>query len=148
MNESRSADWQNGWLTGLIDGEGFIHVHYRKNRNTTHPRLRIYSTTKPIIEEAYRIMGVRPYVRRDHGIVHGWYAQASEWKAVEILRTIGPLLTEPSKKCRALTILDIFSKSGSIPGRHPSSEIFEQCPPPTRLRFPEKDIKRDVPASL
>ena len=148
MNESRSADWQNGWLTGLIDGEGFIHVHYRKNRNTTHPRLRIYSTTKPIIEEACRIMGVRPYVRRDHGIVHGWYAQASEWKAVEILRTIGPLLTEPSKKCRALTILDIFSKSGSIPGRHPSSEIFEQCPPPTRLRFPEKDIKRDLPASL
>ena len=97
-----------------------------------------YSTTKLIIEEACRIMGVRPYVRRDHGIVHGWYAQASEWKAVEVLRAIGPSLTEPSKKCRALTILDIFRNSGSIPGRHPSYELFEDCPPPTRLRFPRR----------
>jgi hypothetical protein len=138
VNEERSLDWDSGWLTGLIDGEGFIHVHYRKNRDTTHPRLRIYSTTKQIIDEACRIMGVNPYVRRDHGKVLGWYAQASEWKAVQILSAIGPLLTEPSKRCRALTILEIFSESGSIPGRHPSAELFEKCPPPTRLRSPRK----------
>ena len=48
-DKQENSDWQQGWLTGLIDGEGFIHVHYRKNRNTTHPRLRIYCTTKAII---------------------------------------------------------------------------------------------------
>ncbi len=127
-----------GWLTGLIDGEGFIHVHYRKNRDTTHPRMRIYSTTKAIIDEACRIMQVNPYVRRDHGVVRGWYAQASESKALQILRVIAPYLTEPSKKCRAVTILKVFSTGGSIPGRHPSAEVFSCCPPPTRLRLPRK----------
>jgi len=132
--EERSEDWQWGWLAGLIDGEGFIHVHYRKNRDTTHPRLRVYSTTKAIIDEACRIMGVRHYARRDHGVLKGWYAQASELKALEILRRVGPHLTEPSKRCRALTILKVFGGSGSIPGLHRSAEVFAHCPPPTRLR--------------
>ena len=136
--QSERAEFEKGWLTGLIDGEGFIHVHYRKNRDTTHPRLRIYSTTKPIIDEACRIMQVNPYARRDHGKLVGWYAQASESKAVQILSVIAPHLTEPSKKCRALTILKVFSDGGSIPGRHPSSEVFAHCPPPTRLRPPRK----------
>jgi intein/homing endonuclease len=138
MLEQQSEDWQWGWLAGLIDGEGFIHVHYRKNRDTTHPRLRVYSTTRAIIDEACRIMGVNPYVRRDHGKLVGWYAQASELKAIEILRRIGLLLTEPSKRCRAMTILRVFSKSGSIPGKHRSAEVFKHCPPPTRLRTPRE----------
>ena len=45
---------------GLVDWEGFIHVHYRKDRDTTHPRIRIYSIAKAIIQEACRIMGARP----------------------------------------------------------------------------------------
>ena len=98
--------------------------------------MRIYSTTKPIIDEACRVMGVRPYVRRDHGVLKGWYAQASEAKAVEILRKLGPFLTESSKRCRALTILKVFSYGGSMPGRHPSAEVFKDRPPPTRLRKP------------
>ncbi|HYC12339.1 MAG TPA: hypothetical protein VEC02_06755 [Nitrososphaerales archaeon] len=32
-----------------------------------YPRLRIYETVKPIIDEAALIMGVNPYPRRDHG---------------------------------------------------------------------------------
>ena len=136
-----SEDWQWGWLAGLVDGEGFIHVHYRKNRDSTHPRMRIYSTTKAIIDEACRIMDVKPYVRRDHGVLKGWYAQATDLKAVAILRRIGPFLTEPSKRCRALTILKVFSNGGSIPGRHPSAEVFKHCPPPTRLRIPKIVIR-------
>jgi len=130
------SEFEKGWLTGLIDGEGFIHVHYRKNRDTTHPRMRIYSTTKPIIDEACRILQVNPYARRDHGKLLGWYAQVSEWKSVLVLRIIASHLTEPSKKCRAMTILKVFRNSGSIPGRHPSAEVFSHCPPPTRLRLP------------
>ncbi len=132
------TEFEVGWLTGLVDGEGFVHVHYRKNRNATHPRMRIYSTTKPIIDEACRIMHVNPYVRRDGGKVVGWYAEASEWKAVQLLRLVAPHLTEPSKKCRSLTILEIFCDGGSIPGKHPSAEVFSHCPPPTRLRLPRK----------
>jgi hypothetical protein len=136
-----------GWLTGLIDGEGFIHVHYRKNRDTTHPRLRIYCTTKEIITEACRIMGVNPYPRRDHGKLLGWYAQVSERRAIMVLRIIAPHLTEPSKRCRAMRILQIFGESGSISGRHPSAEFFEGCPPPTRLRKPPEAYKSSLTAT-
>lgn len=103
--------------------------------------MRIYSTTKAIVDEACRIMEVRPYVRRDHGVLKGWYAQATDLRAVAILRRIGPYLTEPSKRCRALTILKVFSRSRSIPGRHPSAEVFKHCPPPTRLRTPKIVIR-------
>lgn len=99
-----------GWLTGLIDGEGFIHVHYRKNRNTTHPRLRIYCTTREITEEACRIMGVNPSPRRDHGVLLGWYAKVSEQKAMKVLRIIAPHLTEPTKRCRAVRIVAVFGE--------------------------------------
>ena len=75
----------------MMDGEGFIHVHYRKNRNTTHPRLRIYSTTKEIIAEACRLLGINPYPRRDHGRLVGWYAQISELKAIGVLSMIAPI---------------------------------------------------------
>jgi hypothetical protein len=119
-----------------MDGEGFIHVHYRKNRNTTHPRLRIYCTTKEIISEACRILGVNPYPRRDDGKLLGWYAQISELKAIMVLRIIAPHLTEPSKRCRAERILSIFGNSGTIYGLHRSIDFFKGCPPPTRLRRP------------
>jgi len=36
----------------LVDGEGFVHIRYRSDRGTMYPRLRIYGTTKPIINEA------------------------------------------------------------------------------------------------
>jgi hypothetical protein len=138
VNTDVREAFETGWLTGLIDGEGFVHVHYRKNRDTTHPRMRIYSTTKGIIDEACRIMKVNPYARNDHGKISGWYAQVSDLKAVRILQVVGPHLTEPSKKCRAMTILRVFRERGSIRGRHPSAEVFVHCPPPTRLRSPRK----------
>lgn len=146
MKGMGNEDWENGWLTGLMDGEGFIHVHYRKNRDTTHPRLRIYSTTKEIILEACRIMDVKLYPRRDHGKLVGWYAQASEAKALKVLGSIAPFLTEPSKRCRARKILEIFGDEGSIEGRHPSAELFVDCPPPTRLRESAKEYKRRIVA--
>ena len=36
----------------MVDGEGFVHIRYRSDRGTMYPRLRIYGTTKPIINEA------------------------------------------------------------------------------------------------
>jgi len=131
----------------LIDGEGFIHVHYRKNRDTTHPRLRIYCTTKEIVSEACRIMGVNPYPRRDHGRLLGWYAQVSEQRAIKVLHIIAPHLTEPSKRCRAMRILKVFGENGSVNGRHPSAEFFEGCPPPTRLRKPPEAYKSSLQAT-
>jgi len=128
-----------GWLTGLVDGEGFIHVHYRKNRDTTHHDSG-YCTTKEIISEAFRIMGINPYPRRDHGRLLGWYAQVSERKAMLVLRMLAPHLTEPSKRCRALRIMCVRRRRG-IPGRHPSTEFFEGCPPLTRLRKPPEAYK-------
>ena len=124
----------------MIDGEGAIHVHCRKNRCTTHPRLRIYSTTKEIVSEAAKIMGTNPFPRRDHGMLLGWYAQASERKALKVLRIVAPHLTEPSKRCRANKILKVFGNVGSITGMYPSAKFFAGCPPPTRLRKPPKRI--------
>ncbi|MBI3840348.1 MAG: hypothetical protein HY297_00055 [Thaumarchaeota archaeon] len=89
------------------------------------PESEFYCTTKEIIIEACRIMGVNPYPRRDHGLLLGWYAQASELKAIRILRIIAPHLTEPSKRCRAERILEVFGDCGSIRGRIPSAEFFE-----------------------
>ncbi len=40
-----------------------------------------------------------------------------------------------------MTILKVFSETGSIPGRHPSAEVFKHCPPPTRLRTPKIVIR-------
>jgi hypothetical protein len=120
----------------LMDGEGFIHVHYRKNRDTTHPRLRIYSTTKEIVIEACRLLAIKPYPRRDHGKLVGWYAQVSELKAIRVLSLIAPHLTEPSKRCRAQRILNGFGDSGTMHGLHRSIDFFKGCPPPTRLRRP------------
>jgi hypothetical protein len=133
-------EFDKGWLTGLIDGEGCIHVRYRSDRNTMYPRLRIYATSKPIIDEAARIMGVNPFPRRDHGKLVGWYATVSHRKALRVLRVVAPFLFEPSKKCRARKILDTFGEIGTIHTRSTASEFFRDCPPPTRLRNPPRNI--------
>jgi hypothetical protein len=128
------TDHEIGYLVGLIDGEGCVHVYYSKRDNLTFPRLRIYCTSKSIIDEACRIMRVKPNVRRDHGKLVGWYGQVSGAKAVRLMHIIAPLINDGSKKCRALTILKVFEKKGSIRERHRSAEIFAGCPPPARSR--------------
>ena len=126
--------FERGWLTGLIDGEGFVNVRYRKDRGTIFPRIRIYCTSKPIIDEAARIMGVNPFPRRDHGIFKGWYVSASHQKALQVIRRIGPFLKDPSKKCRAEKILRSFENVATIKGNQTAAEFFSECPLPTRWR--------------
>jgi hypothetical protein len=140
MPEPRSKDWDEGWLTGLVDGEGFIHIRYRSDRSTMYPRLRISGTSKPIIDEAARIMNVYSYPRRDHGKLVGWYASVSHRKALKVLGCIGPYLMDPSKKCRAKKILDTFGEVGTVHGRLATPEFFRDCPPPTRIRPPRRVI--------
>jgi hypothetical protein len=125
-----------GWLAGLVDGEGFIHIRYRSDRGTMYPRMRIYGTTKPIIDEAARLMGMNPFPRRDHGVLVGWYASVSHRKALRVLRIILPYLRDPSKKCRGARILETFGEVGTVHGRLSTPEFFADCPPPTRLRKP------------
>ena len=133
-------EFSRGWLTGLIDGEGCIHVRYRSDRNTMYPRLRIYVTSKPIIDEAARIMGVNPFPRGDHGKQVGWYATVSHRKALRVLRVVAPLLLDPSKRCRARRILETFRDVGTIHIRSTAAEFFRDCPPPTRIRNPPRRI--------
>jgi len=98
------------------------------------PRIRIYCTSKPIIYEAGRIMGVNPFPRRDHGVFKGWYVSASHQKALKILRRIAPHLKDPSKKCRSEKILRTFVDVATLKGKLTVAEFFAECPPPTRLR--------------
>jgi hypothetical protein len=128
------GEFEKGWLTGLVDGEGCIFVSYSKMADSTHPCLRIYCTSKPIIERACRLLNANPFPRRDHGKVIGWNASVRGRKAVEIMRAIGPHLLDPSKKCRALTILKVFDGRVTIKGKHPSPKVFAHCPPPVRFR--------------
>jgi len=134
MSTPSGSEFETGYLAGLVDGEGYIYVHYVRGSDRTYPDLRIYCTSRSIIEGACRIMGVNPLVRRDHGRVVGWIAAVQGKKAIAIIRRITPCLTEASKRCRALTILRIFGAVASVSGKHPSSEVFAACPPPTRLR--------------
>lgn len=143
MKGMGNEDWENGWLTGLVDGEGFITIRYRSDRETMFPRIRIYCTVKPILDRAGWIMGVNPFPRRDYGKLVGWYVSASHQKALKVLREIGPLLTEPSKKCRAMKILREFGNKGTIGGKAAAAEFFKDCPPPTRLRNPPKNISSE-----
>ena len=124
-----------------MDGEGFIHIRYRSDRRTMYPRLRIYGTTRPIIDEAARLMGVNPFPRRDHGVLVGWYASVSHRKALRVLRVILPYLRDPSKKCRGEKILDTFGDVGTVHGGLSTPEFFRDCPPPTRLRTPKTVIR-------
>ena len=121
-------------MAGLVDGEGFVHIRYRSDRGTMYPRLRIYGTTKPIIDEAARLMGVNAWPRRDHGVLVGWYASVSHLKALSVMRMILPYLRDPSKKCRVKKILDSFGNVGTIKGNLSTPEFFRDCPPPTRIR--------------
>jgi hypothetical protein len=123
-----------GWLAGLVDGEGFINIRYRKDRGTMFPRIRIYCTSRPIIDEAGRIMNVNPFPRRDHGVFKGWYVSASHQKALKVLRRITPYLKDPSKKCRAEKILQTFVDVATLKGKMTVAEFFAECPPPTRFR--------------
>jgi hypothetical protein len=125
---------ETGWLAGLVDGEGFIGIRFRKDRGTVFPRLRVYCTSKPIVEEAGRIMGVKPFPRRDHGVFKGWYVSVSHQKALRFIRRIAPYLKDPSKKCRAEKILKSFGVVATIHGSVPSDEFFKECPLPTRWR--------------
>jgi len=125
---------ETGWLAGLVDGEGFINIRYRKDRGTDFPRLRIYGTSKPIIDEASRIMTVKAFPRRDHGKLLGWYASVSHQKALRVLRRIRPYLRDPSKRCRTEKILRTFGDIATIKGNQTVAEFFAGCPPPTRLR--------------
>jgi hypothetical protein len=138
MGESKGREWDEGWLTGLVDGEGFINIRYRSDRGTMFPRLRIYCTTKPILDRAGRIMGVAPFPRRDHGKLLGWYVSVSHQKALKVLRIIGQDLAEPSKRCRAAKILSTFGQMGTIKGKQTVAEFFKECPPPVRLRTPRR----------
>jgi len=134
---AESREFETGYLAGLVDGEGCIFVSHRKPNDRTYPRLRIFSTSKPIVDGAGRIMGVNPYPRRDHGKLVGWYVSAEGGKTVEVVHNIASHLTDPSKRCRAFTILKVFDTVVSIQGRHPSAEVFAHCPPPVRLRAQE-----------
>jgi hypothetical protein len=135
------SDVQKGWLCGLVDGEGYIHIRYRSDRDTMYPRLRIFVKSTPIIITAARLMVVNPYARRSHGKQLGWYASVSHLKALKVLRLIAPHLLEPSKKCRARKILDRFGNIGSIQSRLITSEFFAGCPPPARIRTYRRIIK-------
>jgi hypothetical protein len=146
---SGSAEFEEfdiGYLAGLVDGEGYIFVSYVKDGDRTRPNLRIYCTSKPIIERASRIMRVNPCGRRDEGNLAGWIAAATGGKAIETLRRIAPYLTDPSKKCRAFTILKVFDNVVSIKGKHPSSQVFAHCPPPARLRTKVQDLASAIDA--
>jgi hypothetical protein len=125
---------ETGWLAGLVDGEGFINIRYRKDRETMFPRIRIYGTSKPIIDEAGRIMNVNPFPRRDHGVFKGWYVSASHQKALGVLRRIAPFLKDPSKRCRTEKILKTFVDVATLKGNLTVMDFFAECPPPTRLR--------------
>ncbi|HEY6282600.1 MAG TPA: hypothetical protein VIW22_01605 [Nitrososphaerales archaeon] len=125
---------ETGWLAGLVDGEGFISIRYRKDRGTMFPRIRIYCTSRPIIDEAGRIMNVNPFPRRDHGVFKGWYVSASHQKALKVLRRIAPHLKDPSKKCRTDKILRTFTRVATLKGNLTVEEFFADCPRPTRYR--------------
>jgi len=131
---SETSDLQKGWLCGIVDGEGYIHVRYRRDRDAMYPRLRIFVKSKTIIDAAAQVLGVNPYARRSHGKHLGWYASVSHLKALSVLRLITPHLLEPSKRCRAKKILDRFGEIGTIHSRLISSDFFRDCPPPARVR--------------
>ena len=134
MEEQIKQVLDTGWLAGLVDGEGFIGIRYRSDRGTIFPRLRIFGTSKPIIDEAARIMGVSPFPRRDHGVFKGWYVSVSHQKALRVIRRIEPYLRDPSKRCRARLILKTFGDVATLHGSVPSDEFFRDCPQPTRWR--------------
>jgi hypothetical protein len=131
-----------GWLCGIVDGEGYVHIRYRSDRDSTYPRLRIFVKTWPIIVEAARVMGVYPYARRENGKLKGWYASVSHMKAMRVLRLIAPHLADPSKKCRAVKILDAFGRIGTVHSRIGPEEFFSGCPPPCRVRKYRRIINR------
>jgi len=135
-----------GWLCGIVDGEGYIHIRYRSDRNSMYPRLRIFVKSKHLIDEVARSMGVNPYARRKHGRHLGWYASVSHLKALRVLRLIAPHLSEPSKRCRANKILEAFGDVGTIHSRLVSSEFFSDCPAPSRIRKSGRIIKNDSSA--
>jgi hypothetical protein len=121
-----------------VDGEGFVGIRFRKDRGTVFPRIRIYCTSKPIIDEAGRIMGVKPFPRGDHRVFKGWYVSASHQKALKVIRRIAPYLKDPSKTCRAEVILKSFGNIATFHGSVPSDEFFKDCPRPTRWRKARK----------
>ena len=126
-----------------MDGEGFIHIRYRSDRGTMYPRLRIYGTAKPIIDEAARIMGVKAFPRRDHGKLVGWYASVSHRKALRILRRIAPYLRDPSKQGRTRKILETFGEVGTVHVRLSTPELVQDCPSTTRIRSPRSILNRN-----
>ena len=91
------TDFEIGYLAGLVDGEGYIFVSYVKGGDRTRPNLRIYYTSKQIIDGVCRIMQVNPFPRRDKGELIGWLASASGAKALGSLRRIEPYLVDSSK---------------------------------------------------
>ena len=94
---TKHTDFEIGYLAGLVDGEGYIFVSYVKGGDRTRPNLRIYYTSKQIIDGVCRIMQVNPFPRRDKGELIGWLASASGAKALGSLRRIEPYLVDSSK---------------------------------------------------
>lgn len=133
MQTSCSGDFETGYLAGLVDGEGYIRMRYNKDSNRSYPNLIVYCTSKPIIDEASRIMNVKSCPRREHGKLVGWLAVSTGKKALDAMRRIEPHLSDSSKKCRVLTCLRSFQDRVGIEGRHPSSRFFAHCPPPGKL---------------
>jgi hypothetical protein len=70
-----------GWLTAIADSKGVIDVVYSEELDATYPILRIRGT-KPIIDNAFRMMQVNPTPRGDNGKLLGWDAEATQRKAV------------------------------------------------------------------
>jgi len=132
---AESAEFETGYLAGLVDGDGYIFVHCEKKGNRTYPDLRIYCTSKSIIEGACRILGVNPYSRRNHTKLVGRIAAVQGKKAMVAIRKIRPYLTDTSKKCRASTILKVFNTKASVGGRHPLRRFFQIAHPQRGCEF-------------
>lgn len=136
-----------GWLAGMIDGEGYVHIRYRSDRDSMYPRLRLFVKSRPIIEKAARLMRVNPYARRHREELDGWYASVSHLKALKVLELIRGDLLDESKKCRAEKILMKFGGVGTMPSRIDSTEFFRTCPPPSKPRKSGRIINAPIQVS-
>lgn len=91
MNEAEVA-----WLAGIVEGEGSIFLHPRKDRPRPQPRVQAGMTDEDIIRRMQALAGGRvygPYVHEGRlGKKPRWEWHMYGGSAVQLIRTIRPWL--------------------------------------------------------
>lgn len=103
------SDVQLAWLAGLIEADGHIGIHVRKN-NTERYKIAVEMADEDVVTYCHKMTGVGTMLRYDRKPgkwkpTFKWQVQSTK-DVVKVLKAIKPFVVSARKKAELQRVLD------------------------------------------